>query len=84
MKQTTKNSVIRIIAEKLGDDISEVTEESTLYSIGADSLDVVEILIEMESYFGISIPIAYYDAVKPYEITVKEVIDVVENYIKAK
>ena len=46
-----------IIVDKLGVDENEVTEtaEFTKY-LGADSLDTVELIMEFEKEFGITIP----------------------------
>lgn len=46
-----------IIADKLGVDESEVTPEASFTNdLGADSLDTVELIMELEKEFGISIP----------------------------
>jgi acyl carrier protein len=49
--------VKEIIIEKLGVDESEVsTEASFTNDLGADSLDTVELIMEFEKEFDISIP----------------------------
>lgn len=46
-----------IIVEKLGVDESEVTPEASFTNdLGADSLDTVELIMEFEKEFNISIP----------------------------
>jgi len=46
-----------IIVEKLGVEESEVTPEASFTNdLGADSLDTVELIMEFEKEFGISIP----------------------------
>ena len=46
-----------IIAEKLSVDAAEVTpDKSFTNDLGADSLDTVELIMEFEKEFGISIP----------------------------
>ena len=46
-----------IIVDKLGVEASEVTNEASFASdLGADSLDTVELIMEFEKEFGISIP----------------------------
>ncbi len=47
--------VIKIVAEHLEMEESEITAETTLADLGVDSLDTVEILMEMEDEFGITI-----------------------------
>ena len=46
-----------IIVEKLGVDPSEVTETASFQNdLGADSLDIVELIMDFEKKFGIQIP----------------------------
>lgn len=44
-----------IIAEKMDIDASEITEESSFESMEIDSLDMVEIVMDIEEAFDISI-----------------------------
>jgi len=49
--------VKQIIIDKLGVDESEVTNEASFTNdLGADSLDTVELIMEFEKEFDISIP----------------------------
>jgi len=49
--------VTKIIVDKLGVDESEVTKEASFTNdLGADSLDTVELIMEFEKEFDISIP----------------------------
>lgn len=49
--------VKEIIVEKLGVDESEVTPEASFTNdLGADSLDTVELIMEFEKEFNVSIP----------------------------
>lgn len=49
--------VTKIIIDKLGVDESEVTTEASFTNdLGADSLDTVELIMEFEKEFDISIP----------------------------
>ena len=49
--------VNKIIVDKLGVDESEVTHEASFTNdLGADSLDTVELIMEFEKEFDISIP----------------------------
>ena len=51
------NKVKEIIVEKLGVDANEVTENASFTDdLGADSLDTVELIMEFEKQFGITIP----------------------------
>ncbi|MCS6904303.1 MAG: acyl carrier protein [Bacteroidia bacterium] len=49
--------VKKIIQEKLGVDLKEITNEASFTNdLGADSLDIVELMMEFEKEFGITIP----------------------------
>ena len=52
-----EEKVRTIIVDKLGVDAAEVTSEASFTNdLGADSLDTVELIMEFEKEFGISIP----------------------------
>ena len=52
-----KDKVIAIIVDKLNVDQAEVTNEASFTNdLGADSLDIVELIMEFEKSFNISIP----------------------------
>ncbi len=54
---TTFEKVKKIVAEKLNVKEENVTEASTFVNdLGADSLDVVEFVMEVEKEFDITIP----------------------------
>ena len=54
---TIEEKVTSIIVEKLGVDKAEVKPEASFTNdLGADSLDTVELIMEFEKEFGISIP----------------------------
>jgi len=51
------NRVKAIIVDKLGVDESEITPAATFTNdLGADSLDTVELIMELEKEFAITIP----------------------------
>lgn len=46
-----------IVVDKLGVDADKVTEEATFINdLGADSLDTVELIMDLEKEFNITIP----------------------------
>ena len=52
-----KDQVIAIIVDKLNVDQAEVTDNASFTNdLGADSLDTVELIMEFEKSFNISIP----------------------------
>lgn len=54
-KQDTFDKVTAIIADKLSIDKKSITPQATLHDLGADSLDIVEIIMKVEEQFGIEI-----------------------------
>jgi len=70
----TLEKVKELLADHLEMDVAEITDETTFEDLGVDSLDTVEIMMEMEDEFGIEI--------KPAEVgkSVKELV----AYIDAK
>ena len=52
-----RTKVVSIIVDKLGVEESEVTNEASFTNdLGADSLDTVELIMEFEKEFNLSIP----------------------------
>lgn len=57
MANDIEAKVKAIIVDKLGVDESMVTTEANFTNdLGADSLDTVELIMELEKEFGVSIP----------------------------
>ena len=51
------DKVTRIIVDKLGVDEADINNEASFTNdLGADSLDIVELVMEFEKEFNISIP----------------------------
>jgi acyl carrier protein len=63
-KQNTQDKVIRIIAEKLSIDPSTIKPDATLQDLGADSLDLVEIIMKLEEQFGVEVDDAKAETLK--------------------
>ncbi len=53
-----------IIAETLGVEPGDITEETTFEELDADSLDLFEIITELEEELGIEIPAEEADQIK--------------------
>lgn len=51
----TNEKVKELLASHLEIELDTITDESTFEDLGIDSLDAVEILMEMEDEFGIEI-----------------------------
>ena len=56
MSEEIKQKVISLIAEQLGKSENDVTLDSQfIEDLGADSLDLVELIMSMEDEFGVEI-----------------------------
>ncbi|KAA6333435.1 Acyl carrier protein [termite gut metagenome] len=68
-----------IIVDKLGVGESEVTTEASFVNdLGADSLDTVELIMEFEKEFGISIPDDHAEKIG----TVGDAVSYIEEHTK--
>ena len=55
--ENIENKIKEIIIDKLGIEESEITESASFTNdLGADSLDTVELIMEFEKEFNVSIP----------------------------
>ena len=71
-----------IIVEKLGVDAAEVTETASFQNdLGADSLDIVELIMEFEKTFDIEIP---DEDASDKIATVGDAIKYIEDKVNAK
>ena len=74
--------VKKIIVERLGVDPAEVTEVASFQNdLGADSLDIVELIMEFEKVFDIEIP---DDDARDSITTVCDAIKYIEDKVNAK
>lgn len=75
MSQIAEN-VKKIIIDKLGVDESQVTNEASFTNdLGADSLDTVELIMEFEKEFDVTIPDEQAEKIQ----TVGQAIEFLEN-----
>ncbi len=78
MEKSVERRVIEIIVEQLGVSAEEVTlEASFIDDLGADSLDLVELIMAMEEEFGLEI--SDEDAEKIQ--TVQDVVNYINQHI---
>jgi acyl carrier protein len=71
--------VREIVAEQLERDVNEVTNTASFIDdLGADSLDIVELVMKMEEEFGIEIPDEEAEKIK----TVNDVIQYIKTHKK--
>ena len=65
-----------LLAEQLGMDVKEIHDDSNiLEDLGADSLDIIEMLMTLEEEYGVTIPDDQIGQVK----TVKQVAELIEK-----
>ncbi|MBD8976091.1 acyl carrier protein [Veillonella magna] len=77
---TTFDKVKAIVVEQLGVDESEVTIDSTFIDdLGADSLDIVELIMAFEEEFNVEIPDDVAEKIK----TVKDTVEYIDSIKEA-
>jgi acyl carrier protein len=86
MAQTVKDRVVAIIAEQAVLEPSDIRQDSTLESLGIDSLGLVESIFAIEEAFDISVP---FNANDPSESdfdmsTVGSIVAAVEALVAAR
>lgn len=70
--------VVAIVVDKLGVEESQVTPEASFTAdLGADSLDTIELIMEIEKEFSLSIP----DDEAEKITTVGDAISYIENHV---
>ena len=71
-----ESKVVEIIVDKLGVDAAAVKPEASFTNdLGADSLDTVELIMELEKEFGVTIPDSDAEKIQ----TVGDAIAYIEN-----
>jgi len=79
--QAIENKVIEIISEQMGVDKSEITRETSFINdLNADSLDTVELVMEFEDEFDMSIPDEEAEKIQ----TVGAAIDYIKNIAQSR
>ncbi len=72
----TEQKVIEILAKQLRIDKSKINSKTNIASdLGADSLDLVEVLMSLEEEFNISIP----DEAIPGIVTVEDLVKYIDS-----
>ena len=71
---TTFDKVKEIVVEQLGVDEAEVSIDSTFIDdLGADSLDIVELIMAFEEEFNVEIPDDVAEKIKTVKDTVEDI-----------
>jgi len=78
---SVEERVIEIVSEQMGVPKEQITRETSFVNdLGADSLDTVELVMELEEEFDITIPDEKAEEIQ----TVGQAIDYIEEHIKKK
>ncbi len=76
---SVEKKVKEIVAEQLGKDVNDITTNASFIDdLGADSLDIVELVMKMEEEFGIEIPDEEAEKIK----TVNDVVEYIKAHAK--
>ncbi|MBR1676082.1 MAG: acyl carrier protein [Clostridia bacterium] len=72
----TFEKVASLLSEQLGVDKAEITPDSDVVKdLGADSLDIVQMLMELEDQFGITVPEEEATEIK----TVADIVKIIDS-----
>ena len=78
MAEDIETKVIEIVAEQMGVDKAEITRETFFVNdLNADSLDTVELVMEFEDEFELSIPDEEAEKIQ----TVGQAVDYIKEHI---
>lgn len=77
-KEEVTKKVIDVISEQLGKPVEEIKmDNSFIEDLGADSLDSVELIMELEETFDIEIPDSEAEEITTVGIAVERVYDAI-------
>ena len=73
---STFEKVRNMLVDKLGISEDKITPDSEIIKdLGADSLDLVEMLLSLEENFGVTVSDEQTETIK----TVKDIVDIIDN-----
>lgn len=74
------DTVIAIVAEQFGMDTDELSEDTVLSEIGADDLDIADLVLSLEDAFDMDVTIDEANALR----TVGDLADLAEKAVSAE
>jgi acyl carrier protein len=78
--QAIQKRVIDIISEQMGADKSEITRETSFINdLNADSLDTVELVMEFEDEFDLSIPDEEAEKIQTVGAAIDHIVSVIQS-----
>ena len=83
--QAIENKVIEIISEQMGADKSEITRETSFINdLNADSLDTVELVMEFEDEFDMTIPDEEAEKIQTVGAAIDYIVNIAQSKEKAE
>jgi len=78
--QAIEKRVIDIISEQMGADKTEITRETSFINdLNADSLDTVELVMEFEDEFDLSIPDEEAEKIQTVGAAIDHIVSVIQS-----
>jgi acyl carrier protein len=71
----TEQEVFEVVSSVLGLELEQVDLTSSFQDLGADSIDVVEVVIAIEDKFGVDVP----DEKAEQIMSIKQLVDCIEE-----
>ena len=82
--QAIEKKVIEIISEQMGTDKTEITRETSFINdLNADSLDTVELVMEFEDEFDMSIPDEEAEKIQTVGAAIDYIINIAQTKAKS-
>jgi len=78
--QAIEDKVIEIISEQMGADKAEITRETSFINdLNADSLDTVELVMEFEDEFDMSIPDEEAEKIQTVGAAISYIVNIIQS-----
>ena len=78
--QAIENKIIEIISEQMGVDKSEITRDTSFINdLNADSLDTVELVMELEDEFDMSIPDEEAEKIQTVGAAIEYIVNIAQS-----